>query len=825
MRPSSSIPNEEHRCRRRRYCDDSDQQQRLPRSQSMSLPRKTRLRRRQHLSNITFGIILLGSWSCSISQSFVHRYHHQNRHRRRPIVAVPDVQSSRRSRILSSIFGTPLQTTDNNDTFTGGERRQSTGQTQSPERYDETTDWNKVFSAIIEDQEEGEEVTIPILKKMVDEMNNSNDWKPAIRLLRWLEENNNTCSSNQDKSSTLISKIPRPDARLYHRVIKCCISSDESYHAMEILTSMLKKKQASMTTTAAAAKVQPLPESFDTTIALLSRQRKWRQSLELLDLMVEYDIPRTITTYNAVISVCARAQQVGVGKSLLSKMKNKDHIRPNAKTYATLIGACATPAKWKDALALLDQCYREPGVEPDIYIYTNAMRACAKGRVYQRALNILQVVKDKGLPLDAYAYTSCMEACGNSRKWYKALELFREMEDNDIQPTEVTYSVLINALGKGGKVDLALSMLDRMKKEGLEPNLYTYNAAITALSKASKKNGGTRGSGGSSRDAENGGDRSTTALGLLDQMKQSGIEPDGFCYSSAIACCGAEGRWVEACELIERMKEGGSSTRPNIVAYSAAISACGRAGESSKALALFDEMQSTGIGVDTVAYNAVFSALRATDDADKTFELWAKMCSSDNSNTAARYRGRGRKEVLGSRPDIITIQEVVSILSNAGRLDLMDEVFSEAARRGIVLSNDSLDDEYEVDLSGMSLPVARAACRYVMRRLLSPSSSDSIDSTTQSGREMTFITGVGIAHHSFNMSTRRPKKNPSTDSSSDNGDSESLFEKNPETSLQDYFCGILQTDFDPPLSHSIPERAAGTVAVEVPRVGQTVKIL
>mmetsp|Transcript_57557 Transcript_57557/g.140572 ORF Transcript_57557/g.140572 Transcript_57557/m.140572 type:complete len:824 (-) Transcript_57557:259-2730(-) len=823
MRPSSSIPNEEHRCRRRRYCDDSDQQQRLPRSQSMSLPRKTRLRRRQHLSNITFGIILLGSWSCSISQSFVHRYHHQNRHRRRPIVAVPDVQSSRRSRILSSIFGTPLQTTDNNDTFTGGERRQSTGQTQSPERYDETTDWNKVFSAIIEDQEEGEEVTIPILKKMVDEMNNSNDWKPAIRLLRWLEENNNTCSSNQDKSSTLISKIPRPDARLYHRVIKCCISSDESYHAMEILTSMLKKKQASMTTTAAAAKVQPLPESFDTTIALLSRQRKWRQSLELLDLMVEYDIPRTITTYNAVISVCARAQQVGVGKSLLSKMKNKDHIRPNAKTYATLIGACATPAKWKDALALLDQCYREPGVEPDIYIYTNAMRACAKGRAYQRALNILQVVKDKGLPLDAYTYTSCIEACGNSRKWYKALELFREMEDNDIQPTGVTYSVLINALGKGGKVDLALSMLDRMKKEGLKPNLYTYNAAITALSKASKKNGGTRGSGGSSRDAENGGDRSTTALGLLDQMKQSGIEPDGFCYSSAIACCGAEGRWVEACELIERMKEGGSSTRPNIVAYSAAISACGRARESSKALALFDEMQRTGIVVDTVAYNAVFSALRATNDADKAFELWTKMCSSDNSNTAARYRGRGRKEVLGPRPDVITIQEVVSILSSAGRLDLMDEVFSDAVRRGTVLSNDSLDDEYEVDLSGMSLPVARAACRYVMRRLLP--SSDSIDSTTQSGREMTFITGVGIAHHSFNMTTRRQKKNPSTDSSSDNSDGESLFEKNPETSLQDYFCGILQTDFDPPLSSSIPERAAGTVAVEVPPVGQPVKIL
>jgi pentatricopeptide repeat protein len=62
------------------------------------------------------------------------------------------------------------------------------------------------------------------------------------------------------------------------------------------------------------------------------------------------------------------------------------------------------------------------------------------------------------------------------------------------------------------------------------------------------------------------------ALDLLNQMNKDGIEPDGFCYSSAINCCGAEGRWEEACKLIETMKRGGPGSQPNKIAYTSAIS-------------------------------------------------------------------------------------------------------------------------------------------------------------------------------------------------------------------------------------------------------------
>ena len=109
-------------------------------------------------------------------------------------------------------------------------------------------------------------------------------------------------------------------------------------------------------------------------------------------------------------------------------------------------------------------------------------------------------------------------------------------------------------------------------------NLITYNAAITALSKASRQNAryiDRRRRDNPSFEAVEGEDLWSRALLLLGKMKEDGIEPDGFCYSSAISCCGAEGRWEEALKLIQVMKRGGPRTRPNKIAYTAAISKFG----------------------------------------------------------------------------------------------------------------------------------------------------------------------------------------------------------------------------------------------------------
>jgi pentatricopeptide repeat protein len=406
----------------------------------------------------------------------------------------------------------------------------------------------------------------------------------------------------------------------------------------------------------------------------------------------------------------------------------------------------------------------------------------------RQALSLLQVVKDKGLAIDTYCYTAAIEACSKAKMWRKALELLDEMQEKGVAPSEVTYSITITACGNGGQWSKALDLLDIMRKKGLSINLITYNSAITAMSKAAKQS--SKGNHG------NGGELWTRVVQLLAQMKSDGIEPDGFSYSSAISCCGAEGRWEEALELMEVMQKGGPRTRPNKIAYTAAISSCGKAGKVEDAVRLFRQMKDEGMAADRVAYNALFSALRVAKSSDMAYELWGEMCGKRQSlNTTTTAKAAPKLDRF-TTPDIISVTEAIAAISagdNKKDRNRADEVFREAVKRGLVLRKDTLDSQVEFDLSGLSFPVARAACRFIVKHMLGNASGK--DALV----DLTFITGVGAK----NSRRQSPQGQPET--------SEDSFHM---TSLREYVQEILLSDFDPPITSFVPERAQGTVQIK-----------
>ena len=159
-------------------------------------------------------------------------------------------------------------------------------------------------------------------------------------------------------------------------------------------------------------------------------------------------------------------------------------------------------------------------------------------------------------------------------------------------------------------------------------------------------------------------------------------------------------------------------------------------------------------------------------------------------------RSQTRRNHSSSSPDIITVTDCIATLSRANKLREMDLVFQEAVERGIVLGN-TMDLAWEVDFSKLPLPVARAACRYLMHKLLYKRPKEISD--------MCFITGVGKAQQlrKDTSSLHRSKTSSNV-----------LEMKDPTTSLRDFIQGVLETDFTPSLSSIIPKRAKGTVVVE-----------
>lgn len=167
----------------------------------------------------------------------------------------------------------------------------------------------------------------------------------------------------------------------------------------------------------------------------------------------------------------------------------------------------------------------------------------------------------------------------------------------------------------------------------------------------------------------------------------------------------------------------------------------------------------------------------------QTYELWREMIGkpaaniSQPSNTIATAKS-------SASPDIITLTDCIATLFRAARYEKMDEVFAEAVNNGIILRGNRLDSHWETDLSGMSIPVASAASRYILHQIRYVELKDLND--------VSFITGVGT----FQQKER----------------SKSGASKESRMSLRDYLQSMLLEMFE--LESYIPARAKGTVVVK-----------
>lgn len=247
---------------------------------------------------------------------------------------------------------------------------------------------------------------------------------------------------------------------------------------------------------------------------------------------------------------------------------------------------------------------------------------------------------------------------------------------------------------------------------------------------------------------------------------------------------------------------------------------------------LFEDMRNDGIAADRISYNAVFSALRVGQQAEKAYEIWGEMCGRKGSQSVTSRNNKGGSKPIASAtsdprlsPDIITLTDVIATLERsegAENRQRMDEVFNEAVERGIILPADSLDSTWEVDLSGMSIPVAHAACRYIVQRALREVKGGS------PCEDLLLITGVGKAqqqqqqqaHHSDSDLDREEDNVPVGRDEEDEGNDPTVdlaprlgLKGRGSTSLREYVRQVLRDDYEPKLYSTIPELSQGCIKV------------
>ena len=172
----------------------------------------------------------------------------------------------------------------------------------------------------------------------------------------------------------------------------------------------------------------------------------------------------------------------------------------------------------------------------------------------------------------------------------------------------------------------------------------------------------------------------------------------------------------------------------------------------------------------------------------KAFKVWKDICNDTGRNIS---------------PDIITLTNVIGALDRESvSQERMDEVFSDAVKRSLVLKEDSLDTTWEVDLSGMSLSVARAACRFVIKRAYERVRNDG-----EKIQELIFITGCKT-HYTGLLEKQRRRSLEEDDLYAYD------FEPNESRGgIREYIQNSLRNDFTPPLLTRVPQNSLGSIII------------
>jgi pentatricopeptide repeat protein len=248
------------------------------------------------------------------------------------------------------------------------------------------------------------------------------------------------------------------------------------------------------------------------------------------------------------------------------------------------------------------------------------MQAYGEAGGGDQAVACLDDMVAEGLQPNVISYAAAMSACRSNPSI--VLKLLDRMKNEGVVPNTVVLTTAINALARGGTdtyTQIAMDMLADMEQVGPEPNIFTYNTITRAFAEAG---------------------RLEEAMAVLLSIRDRGLAPDRFTFTTLLMACGRFGNSISAStssssmnngiqvrNIIKLMREAG--VEPDEIAYGAAIDAYRRNGLALEAVECLQDMVEVGLSPSAAHYNLVLRSLKAAGRSEAMFKMVTVLCSKE----------------------------------------------------------------------------------------------------------------------------------------------------------------------------------------------------
>ena len=412
------------------------------------------------------------------------------------------------------------------------------------------------------------------------------------------------------------------------------------------------------------------------------------------------DDDRTNSSSKSSSSSSSRAASVDASRSVVYALKRVARERPRALARAvaweTFIGMSATDSSaWPNAhvcttivsiLASSDRSGSGGSGSNGVgeMLEEGSARTGVGARSAEaadKAMDILTWMKracdERGVVECApttYTYTACISALDGADAWSKAMDLFSEMKTRDVARNAHTYSALVRAGSKGGRpgARAAIGLIQEMKKDGVEPDLPIASALISAF--------GALGA-------------SESARAMLRAIESSGRSTDAKLYVDYITAMCRCGEYDEAIETFTRVERTTHTCTAVMKAYAEAM-------QWRLAEELFEEMRASGPPPSDTTHTAILHAYEKSLEWKRAVRLLDQLIAEKSAkeihyNITLSVLGkcmqweraealfRAMRDVSGLSPSRVTYSTLISAYGRSGKTELGRKVFNQMLARRI----------------------------------------------------------------------------------------------------------------------------------------------
>lgn len=214
--------------------------------------------------------------------------------------------------------------------------------------------------------------------------------------------------------------------------------------------------------------------------------------------------------------------------------------------YTRLASASSTPEAAESWLRRL----QETGGTPSVENFSVVVDAFAKQGQVDKALELMEEMKDLEVPPSVVTYSSAMHAWTKAGNLDQAASTLSKMMQIRLAPDGVAYGTVMDGFAKAGKPDDVIKMAEQMKANGIPVTVRHQNSILEALVKAGKPN-----------------DAARWLLQMSNRAPQSRWqrnmdEPDVYSYAMVMGALASAGRVSSVESLNQAMRLAGTEATP-----------------------------------------------------------------------------------------------------------------------------------------------------------------------------------------------------------------------------------------------------------------------